>query len=956
DVNGHGTSVCGIVNSGIIGTSRYVGAAPNAELLVANRVDNDYTVYIPWARTNGADVMLYEFGGWVQEFLDGSSNLEVAIDAEAALGIVQVVPAGNLGGSDKHAQDDVAAGGSTNFTFNVPALVTAIDWVYITALWRTTGNDVDFAVTTPGMLGVTVNLPAAPGDTNWHSIVAADGHTIWYRREDSSRGTAKYDITIERATVGLGAWTLEVINNHATDDEHVDLYIADDQTSWAGGAVWTAFQSEDNTVTRPATADSAITVASYSTRGIDVLAGDLSIFSPTGPRVDGQAIMDIAAPGNHDIASTISKDMDRDGIAGPDFPLGSYRLFGGTSAAGPHVAAASALLLQWDSTLTHVQIKTMLQQSARTDGFTGVTPNDEWGHGKLDVLAAVNEPPVCDANGPYAADCAGVTTMIALDGTGSFDPNAGDVLTYSWITDCPGGTFDDPTSPTPTLSVDCSSTSCPNCSVSLTMTDLAGASDSCSTQVEINDNVPPNITCPAGVTVECDETTDPSSTGEATATDNCDPDPVIGSSDVETPGDCPQEKTIARTWTATDTCGNSSSCVQTIEVVDTTPPDITCPADVTVTCGESTNPADTGTASAADNCDPAPVVGYSDAETYPTCPADPVMYTITRTWMATDECGNAQSCDQTITVLKLVLDLDIKPGSCPNSFNRNSHGVLPVGLLGTADFNPTMVVPGSVRLSRVDCVGGTANPHEGPPGPHTVVSDVGTPFTGDPCACHELTGDGIDDLSMKFKTDDVVPGLQLDSLNAGALVELAVTGTLADGCAFIARDCVRLVPPGTPPGLVAVQADVGGAWINAHPLDLQLDGGGFADFERTYPLGTVVTATAEQTHEGRRFVGWRLDGEFRSTEVSTDFTLVTDQQTLKAVLRWPGDMNGDDDVDMFDFATFVACYGCSAPNPPQCNRQDLACCDLDGSGTVDLADFATFAAWYGLQTTQTGPD
>jgi subtilisin family serine protease len=133
--------------------------------------------------------------------------------------------------------------------------------------------------------------------------------------------------------------------------------------------------------------------------------------------------MDIAAPGNFDIASAMSKDRDADGIPGPDFPLGSYRFFGGTSAAGPHVAAASALLLQWDNTLTHAQIKTMLQQNARTDAFTGVTPNDEWGHGKLDVLAVVNEPPVCNANGPYTAECAGATTTISLDGTGSSDPN-----------------------------------------------------------------------------------------------------------------------------------------------------------------------------------------------------------------------------------------------------------------------------------------------------------------------------------------------------------------------------------------------------------------------------------------------------------------------------------------------------------------------------------------------------
>jgi len=569
DTNGHGTSVCGIVNGGTIGRRHYVGVAPDAELLVADRRANDYTVYIPWASANGADVMIYEFGGWTGYFLDGSSNIEAAVDAAAATGIVQVVPAGNLGGSDKHAQDDVAASGNTNFAFNVQVTNPVIGQVWITALWRTTGNDVAFALTTPGMIPITVNLPAAPGDTNWHTTTTADGHTIGYRREDSSRGTAKYDITIVRGTVGLGVWTLEA-SNSSTSVEHVDVYISDDQTAWANGAVWTAFQSENNTITRPATADSAITVASYSTRGWGTAVGDLATFSPTGPRVDGQAIMDITAPGNFDIGAVYSKDAD----AGT---LGAYDWFGGTSASGPHVAGASALLLQWDPTLTHAQIKTLLQQSARTDAFTGLTPNDEWGFGKLDVLAGVNEPPVADANGPYVVECAGTTMDVMLDGTGSSDPNAGDLLTYSWTTDCSGGSFSDATSPTPTLTMS-SGDGCMDCTVSLTVTDLGGLSDTASAMVTVEDTIQPMIACPMDITVECTgqcgtEADDPQLSGFFTgvsASDSCDPMPMISNN---APPFFDLGPTVV-TFTATDACGNFSSCTATVTVVDTTPPEI----------------------------------------------------------------------------------------------------------------------------------------------------------------------------------------------------------------------------------------------------------------------------------------------------------------------------------------------------------------------------------------------
>ena len=180
-------------------------------------------------------------------------------------------------------------------------------------------------------------------------------------------------------------------------------------------------------------------------------------------------------------------------------------------------------------------------------------------------------------------------------------------------------------------------------------TDACGNTETCVQQIRFVDLVKPVITCPANANLQCDASTAPSNTGTATATDNC-TTPVVTYTDAAVAANCTGKAGIDRTWLATDGCGNTATCVQQIRFVDLVKPVITCPANVNLQCGASTNPSNTGSATATDNCT-IPVVTYTDAAVAANCTGKEG---INRTWLATDGCGNTATCVQQIRFVDLV--------------------------------------------------------------------------------------------------------------------------------------------------------------------------------------------------------------------------------------------------------------------------------------------------------------
>src|SRR5690606_5838122 len=62
-----------------------------------------------------------------------------------------------------------------------------------------------------------------------------------------------------------------------------------------------------------------------------------------------------------------------------------------------------------------------------------------------------------------------------------------------------------------------------------------------------------------------------------------------------------------------------------------------------------------------DGCDATPTVTFVDATTAGDCPQE---YTINRTWMAVDDCGNSATCAQVIAVVDTEAP-QVVPGTCP---------------------------------------------------------------------------------------------------------------------------------------------------------------------------------------------------------------------------------------------------------------------------------------------------
>ena len=388
DGSGHGTHVAGIAagDGSAAGQSRpagtFVGVAPEADIMVvavgggggrglgdsARALDAVAYVFQRAAALNRPAVVNMSLGDNVGPH-DGTSLLERGLNnLLGGQGRAFVKSAGNAGAGGVHAQGTVAPGGTQAVSFVVTPNDASTETIDI---WYEGADRFTFAITEPGGPASTT---VAPNSTT--TLTLGNGNRVFVdsRTGDPNNGDNRIFLTIERGTaqfIESGTWRLTLTGTQVTNGRFDAWIQRGDQIA----SFIAPHESRRMTISTPGTATKVITVANYVTRGGGV--GSISGSSSQGPTRDGRAMPDVAAPGQIIISA-------RSNAGGADPYVG----MGGTSMAAPHVTGAIALLFQKNRNLTQQQIKDCLRNRARADAFTGTTPNDQWGAGKLDVAAA----------------------------------------------------------------------------------------------------------------------------------------------------------------------------------------------------------------------------------------------------------------------------------------------------------------------------------------------------------------------------------------------------------------------------------------------------------------------------------------------------------------------------------------------------------------------------------------
>ncbi len=199
--------------------------------------------------------------------------------------------------------------------------------------------------------------------------------------------------------------------------------------------------------------------------------------------------------------------------------------------------------------------------------------------------------------------------------------------------------------------------------------DLFGRYSECTASVTLQDKIPPAIQCAPAITITCkDDLTDLDVYGVPQVMDNCS-SVTLTSNDVFDLDECGTGR-ITRTFTATDDKGNSSKCVQTINVIlddKLEASDIVWPQNYTTNqCGAEVDPGDlpAGFDRPVINFESCGMiaVNYSD-KVFMSSPG--ACYKVMRTWSVMDWCAFNEYKDLNTGLFNYTQMIEVKDNEKP---------------------------------------------------------------------------------------------------------------------------------------------------------------------------------------------------------------------------------------------------------------------------------------------------